>query len=710
MGARIETLFGKDESGNTYTILPRTSTKAVIDESGNTASELITHLSQEVSELKKNGGYEIHSTIETLSGDVETLSGNVMTLSGNVEALSGNVETLTDKIEENAANISGATTAASEALTAAHEAQSAATSAATAASNAQSTADDAKDKNIEQDNRINSIAEIISGGVQTLTDIDWSGHNMNEFVNSGEYYIHGNRTAESDNLPIINVGEKHTINARLTVLNSSLNSNPNDKANICVTQILRLSNRKGGDGHVYVRTGQGANTEEFTWGTWEKLMGIFEKNNVLNIEDIDSYTTNGMYSGIYASESGEYGGIQFFHLDTFLIITINGYAVSKLATPQITQLLYKLPAKAKPLEGERYAEIYIRTGFLDANGWSWGPFLKTVTNMDLDSQVTTLNANINTISGRANAAETAATEAKKAADSAKVAAENEATARTEADNELQSQINGKQDNIGSFSADEKNALLVSLGLGKIGVISQKQNWKSDYSSYTVSDVVKGIIPQYIIDHWISLSSETKAYDGTVYFRFNEETGYFECNDLVDITLNDAINIIQYGQTETFSKNPNLTKKVRVIFCENLNSLWTRKSYLGAGKYTERVYCQGILSISRCFLVTLDGYDLVCCPRLRDVLYINLEDNSITFIFKEFKSLTTFLGIRMKGNFIFKDSPLLSNESILFLINNEAATSAITITLHPDAYARAMANADILAALETHTNVSLASAQ
>lgn len=64
---------------------------------------------------------------------------------------------------------------------------------------------------------------------------------------------------------------------------------------------------------------------------------------------------------------------------------------------------------------------------------------------------------------------------------------------------------------------------------------------------------------------------------------------------------------------------------------------------------------------------------------------------------------------MKGSLGFKDSPLLSNESVLFLINHEAATSAITITLHPDAYARAMANADILAALEQHTNISLASA-
>lgn len=55
------------------------------------------------------------------------------------------------------------------------------------------------------------------------------------------------------------------------------------------------------------------------------------------------------------------------------------------------------------------------------------------------------------------------------------------------------------------------------------------------------------------------------------------------------------------------------------------------------------------------------------------------------------------------------SPYLYTKSILYMIQNEVATSAITITLHADAYARAMANADIVAALEAHPNVSLASA-
>lgn len=65
--------------------------------------------------------------------------------------------------------------------------------------------------------------------------------------------------------------------------------------------------------------------------------------------------------------------------------------------------------------------------------------------------------------------------------------------------------------------------------------------------------------------------------------------------------------------------------------------------------------------------------------------------------------------KIKVSFEPSNSPLLSCKSILYMIQNEAATSAITITLHADAYARAMANADIVAALQAHPNVSLASA-
>ena len=65
--------------------------------------------------------------------------------------------------------------------------------------------------------------------------------------------------------------------------------------------------------------------------------------------------------------------------------------------------------------------------------------------------------------------------------------------------------------------------------------------------------------------------------------------------------------------------------------------------------------------------------------------------------------------KINANIELPSSKLLSNESILYMIQNEAATSAIAITLHADAYARAMADTEIQSALEAHPNVSLASA-
>lgn len=54
-----------------------------------------------------------------------------------------------------------------------------------------------------------------------------------------------------------------------------------------------------------------------------------------------------------------------------------------------------------------------------------------------------------------------------------------------------------------------------------------------------------------------------------------------------------------------------------------------------------------------------------------------------------------------------DSPLLSKDSLLYIIDNETATSAITITLHTSAYARLATDADIVAALANHPNITLA---
>ena len=71
------------------------------------------------------------------------------------------------------------------------------------------------------------------------------------------------------------------------------------------------------------------------------------------------------------------------------------------------------------------------------------------------------------------------------------------------------------DKVNALSDEGKNTFLNKIGLGKIGVISQKQNWTSDYSSYTISDVVRGIIPQSFIDMALSIGATFNDTDETI---------------------------------------------------------------------------------------------------------------------------------------------------------------------------------------------------
>ena len=76
----------------------------------------------------------------------------------------------------------------------------------------------------------------------------------------------------------------------------------------------------------------------------------------------------------------------------------------------------------------------------------------------------------------------------------------------------------------------------------------------------------------------------------------------------------------------------------------------------------------------------------------------------------FCSLLQYVSIiRLKVSIYLGDSPLLSKQSLLGLIQKAEPTSAITVTLHAEAYARLANDADILAALTAQPNITLISA-
>lgn len=146
--------------------------------------------------------------------------------------------------------------------------------------------------------------------------------NVNDFVEYGIYNLYGERTRSNDNLPIQNTGGGHTFRARLMVYDSSLPNTGNSGNDCCITQVLTLSNRVGGDGNTYIRTGVGGTKSSLTWSTWGKMQTNVEVGMIYEGE-LNNLTDNGMYSGVFFNGSKtyvvKYDGSYFQYTKTFRI-------------------------------------------------------------------------------------------------------------------------------------------------------------------------------------------------------------------------------------------------------------------------------------------------------------------------------------------------------------------------------------------------------
>lgn len=201
-----------------------------------------------------------------------------------------------------------------------------------------------------------SLKEDISG--DSATKVIWDANsNMNNFKTPGVYDIYGERTRQDDNLPILNASSGHSIAARLTVVASTLQPANNE---ICVTQFLMLSNRRGGEGNMYVRTYNENNSPSaYGWTPWQKLQGIREgyiftdlvqiningeTEQIAGVTGLNNMIDNGIYSGVYTDDSYFDGRPTF--IETFTLIVINNYAIAgKAGTNRtISQLKYAVDA------------------------------------------------------------------------------------------------------------------------------------------------------------------------------------------------------------------------------------------------------------------------------------------------------------------------------------------------------------------------------
>ena len=102
------------------------------------------------------------------------------------------------------------------------------------------------------------------------------------------------------------------------------------------------------------------------------------------------------------------------------------------------------------------------------------------------------------------------------------------------------------------------------------------------------------------------------------------------------------------------------------------------------------------------------YAFYDCINLRYIYPVLSVENCIRFI-SPFYSCIKLTSVKIKNlisNIEFKACSLLNIESIIYMIEN-ATDKTITITLHPEAYDRAIADTGVQTALANKSNVSLA---
>ena len=173
--------------------------------------------------------------------------------------------------------------------------------------------------------------------------------------------------------------------------------------------------------------------------------------------------------------------------------------------------------------------------------------------------------------------------------------------------------------------------------------------------------------------------------------YNSATGFFECNGVNDLNVADARNInIACSQMRH-------TRNAEFMFAAyKFRTLPKVNIYVGGDSVSaDRMFqlCNMLESINLSEVVAFSLMIMMFrfCNNLHTIKGLtmaqNIQENGASGAFAGCVKLRNVEIKKAKVNISFSDSPLLSLDSIQYLVANAANTSPITVTLHPDAYAR-----------------------
>ena len=439
------------------------------------------------------------------------------------------------------------------------------------------------------------------------------------FTDEGVYTISGERLNDNDGLPIANAAPGHTVNGRLIVLDSSItgSGNGDDK---CVTQILALSNRTGGDGDIYVRTGSASSKNILSGGGgWENWGKLQQNIAVGQVTSLNSYIENGVYSGVYTD------GSSFF--ETFVMVVINNYAVAGATDciRSISQFKYALDVNGT-------FSYKTRTG-QGNTGIAWGDWV------DLGAASTT-DIQDNSIT----------------------------TAKLSGD--VREKLNNPLRALFIAAGAEYN----DTGVDKTKTAPWGENVTHKAGHYYLNglgDITEGQM--------------TAIYNMGKYW-VSESAQGFGCESV-------RTNLPPKGYSLYFYKTFNLSQSFNSATIEVINLV--TQNYLGSAQ--GEVKCSGLNFCTQGARNLKRVIGVIDAQSVGSQTNINGTGLEVIYI----KKLKTSISIH--------NASMFKKESVLYVIQNAVPTSAITITLHPDAYARLAGDADVVAALEAQPLVSLVSA-
>ncbi|WP_418448372.1 hypothetical protein [Barnesiella intestinihominis] len=229
---------------------------------------------------------------------------------------------------------------------------------------------------------------------------------------------------------------------------------------------------------------------------------------------------------------------------------------------------------------------------------------------------------------------------------------------------------------------------VFTGVTSIGVTFDKNNeFKYVIKSFNLQDLTTVLNTQ-------QGNRALYVAAGAVY---NQNTGFYELNGLTDITEEEMREI--YIQTHHVTRQTDLSG----VFA-NVNNIRTNYPFKIDSGY-KQVLCHATFagctnievvaftkSINNVFYSTRVNYLFQNCRKLKKVIGIIRMDyaSSSEKYEKMFYQCSALVFVSLRGvkyDISFSDSPLISLESLQFMITNAANTSPIIVTVHADVYAK-----------------------